>query len=139
MAWLVCVLIAVICGYTLRGYLGDSHMMARMTEPSDPIEIFLNDPSAFRDFLYDKKTTKAIAASPTTRRILTENGDTANALLGDNKRIYPEVKNQALADKAIALLKNNPVEFTRFFKDPQVASKIVETVVWEAFKLQLSF
>jgi hypothetical protein len=104
----------------------------------EPIEVFLNDPVAFQEFLYNEDTAKAIAASPITRRILTENGDVAKVLSSKEITIYYVIKNQALADKAIALLKSNSEEFTKFFQDGRVASKIVQTMSWAALQLSLS-
>jgi hypothetical protein len=95
-------------------FFGDSNLLTKITGPSDPIKVFLNDPAAFKSFLDDKKTAKAIWASPSTRMVFTENGNTAAALLDKNKRIFYEIGNQPKADKAIDLLKNNPAEFTRF-------------------------
>lgn len=134
MIFLICVLIIT----TIFGYMhfNGSNILSK---PIEPIEVFLNDPAAFRDFLREDNTTEAIAASPTTRRILTENADTAQALLNNNYTTYYEIKNQALADKAIIILKNNPTEFTKFFQDSNVATKIVILTGWEGFKLRLSF
>lgn len=110
-----------------------------VSKASEPIEVFLNDPAAFSDFLLDDNTAEAIAASPTTRRILTENAKTADVLLRKNGSTdyVIEIKDQALANKAIAILRSNSAEFTKFFRDERVANKISETSRWMTLNLRL--
>lgn len=135
----------VLCSLCILGtaafcymYFNGSNMLSKTI---DPIEVFLNDPAAFRDFLRDDNTAEAIVASPTTRRVLTENADTADVLLSKNGSIdyVIEIKNQALANKAIAILRSNPAEFTKFFQDDRVANKIVQADSWVMLKVCLGF
>lgn len=132
-------LVGILIGATLC-YI--YFMVSKASEPikaSKPIEVFLNDPAAFQDFLFDDNTAEAIAASPTTRRILTENATTADVLLRKNGSTdyVIEIKDQALANKAIAILRSNSAEFTKFFRDERVANKISETERWILLNLQL--
>ncbi len=141
--WLVTfliIIISVFCYMHFSGY----YLPIKKIGLIDPIEVFLSDPAAFREFLDDKNIAEAIHSSSETRKILTENANTAYVLLGDNRSgwFFDEynckINNQFKADKAISLLKNNPSEFTKFFRDSRVASKIADGGIWSSLELRLN-